>query len=129
MSDQPTMESAVDIDLDAMIGDAGTVRLNGRVLAVRNIDAAAFRAVKGITKENSDEVMRRVLKRLIPAITDDDLDGLMPHQVQAILDLSMRTVRQVDAAIDEGNGDAPAPAQATPAQTSTAGSEANRLVA
>ena len=113
------------LDLDAMIGDAGTATINSRVLRVRNIDGLCLRMVQGAASLNETEaeaVLRRVLQRLVPDATAEDLDSLTRPQVEALLQFAMRSLTGVEKAIAEGNAggvsEATAPTE-TPNETPT----------
>jgi hypothetical protein len=117
MTFNPT--STVSLDLDAMLAEAGTIRLNGRVLTVRHMDGRAFHLFKNAGADDSaqQDAARRVLAMVIPDANEEDLAMLLvPQLMNPVLALSMRAISVAERALPkvegqgetEGNGAAPA---------------------
>lgn len=120
----------VDLDLDAVLGGERTVRLNGAVRRLRPLDMVLYRRIKNAKEADAADVGRSVLTLCLPDTPADDIEGMHPAQVDALVTYLLSPVRSAEGAL-AGNSESgsepatsppPPPPEMTPASSAPSAS-------
>ena len=102
------------INLDALVKDAGRVIINGAEHAVRPINGKGFHALTtAADDENKLAIAYAIAGDCVPSASRDEILGLIPEQVNAILGIATGQIAEVEKLFP--NGETPATETSSPA--------------
>lgn len=106
------------VNLDALISPNLTATLNNREVRVKPIDGKCYQLLARVsTSGNTNEsvgTMYEVAARCLPDLEQDEIDGLTPAQVSAVVKLASEGVEAVEASAPPNSAPAGPRAESQP---------------
>lgn len=95
----PNANGRKSVDLDRVLNEyAGEVTVGGRTYQVRPLDARGMQLARSLRNGEGDpfDNLYRLAELCLPSMSPEDVEKLVPVQIQAVVDVASSAVREVE---------------------------------